>query len=117
MLKHLIILSTLLIPLTGCLVTSDSKVSRSGNYVPENTFDRIEPGKTTAAWVKATLGEPTSKTKLENDAAEIWKWNYTEKKTGSGTLLFIFAGHNEDEKARAAYVEVKDGVVTKKWRA
>jgi outer membrane protein assembly factor BamE (lipoprotein component of BamABCDE complex) len=115
--RRAFIVLTLFLPLAGCLVTSDSKVSRSGNYIPESTFDRIEPGKTTAAWVKATLGDPTSKSSLTGENAEVWKWNYTEKKTGSGTLLFVFAGHSEDEKAHAAYVEFKDGVVTKKWRA
>jgi outer membrane protein assembly factor BamE (lipoprotein component of BamABCDE complex) len=106
-----------LLALTGCLVTSTSKTTTSGNYVPEQTFDRIEPGKTTAAWVKATLGEPSCKTRVETADSEIWKWNYTETRKGSGTVLFLFAGSSNDEKSRAAYVEIKDGVVTKKWRA
>jgi hypothetical protein len=114
--RRTFLVSMLLLPLAGCLVSSDSKVSRSGNYIPETTFDRIEPNKTTAAWVKATLGEPSSTAKLDGNG-EVWKWSYTEKKTGSGTLLFVFAGHNEDEKTHTAYVEIKDGVVTKKWRA
>jgi outer membrane protein assembly factor BamE (lipoprotein component of BamABCDE complex) len=103
--------------LSGCLVTSNSKTTTSGNYVPEQTFERIEAGKTTASWVQATLGEPTCKTKVDGTASEIWKWNYTETKNGSGTVLFLFAGSSKDEKTRAAYVEIKDGVVTKKWRA
>ena len=106
-----------LFSLTGCLVTSSSKTTTSGNYVPAQTFDQIEPGKTTSAWVQATLGEPTCKTKVETANSEIWKWNYTETKKGSGTVLFLFAGSSNDEKTRAAYVEIKDGVVTKKWRA
>ncbi len=114
--RRAFLISMILLPLAGCLVSSSSKVSRSGNYIPESTFDRIEPNKTSAAWVKATLGEPSSTSKLDG-TAEVWKWSYTEKKTGSGTLLFIFAGHNEDEKTHTAYVEIKDGVVTKKWRA
>jgi outer membrane protein assembly factor BamE (lipoprotein component of BamABCDE complex) len=107
----------ILISLAGCLVTSNSKTTTSGNYVPEQTFERIEPGKTTASWVQATLGEPTCKTKVDASTAEIWKWNYTETKNGSGTVLFLFAGSSKDEKTRAAYIEIKDGVVTKKWRA
>ena len=103
--------------LAGCLVTSESKVSTSGNYVPENCFEQIQPGKTSAAWVKATLGEPSCKTKVDGSDSEIWKWSYKEIKKGSGTIFVIFAGSNEDEKSRAAFVEVKDGVVTKKWRA
>ena len=102
---------------TGCLVTSESKTSTSGNFVPAETFDRIKPGETTASWVQATLGEPSCKTKDEASKAEIWKWNYKETKKGSGTVLFLFAGSSNDEKSRCAYVEIKDGVVTKKWRA
>ncbi|HEX8521045.1 MAG TPA: outer membrane protein assembly factor BamE [Tepidisphaeraceae bacterium] len=115
--RRLFLLSGLSLALAGCLVTSNSRTSTSGNYVPESTFDRIEPGKTTAGWVKATLGEPSTRSKLEGDNAEVWKYNYTEKRTGSGTILVIFAGHDESEKQHAAYVEFKDGVVTKKWRA
>jgi outer membrane protein assembly factor BamE (lipoprotein component of BamABCDE complex) len=117
MLIRRILLPSLLVMLAGCLVTSNSHVTRSGNYVPEATFDRIEPGKTSEGWVRATLGEPTLKTKVGNDNGEIWKWNYSEKKSGNGTLFLIFSGHNEDEKSHAAYVELKNGVVTKKWRA
>ena len=106
-----------LLALTGCLVTSDSKTSTSGNFVPEQTFEKIEPGKTSASWVQATLGEPSCKTKDETSKAEIWKWNYTETRKGSGTVLFLFAGSSNDEKSKAAYIEIKDGVVTKKWRA
>ncbi len=106
-----------LLVFTGCLVTSTSKTTTSGNYVPEQTFDRLQPGKTTASWVIATLGEPSARTKVDATRSEIWKWNYTETRKGSGTVLFLFAGNSNDEKARAAYVEIKDGVVTKKWRA
>ncbi len=114
--RRAFLLAALALPLAGCLVTSNSSVSTSGSYIPEATFDRVEPGKTTEAWVKATLGEPSSKSKLDNCNREIWKWKYTEKKTGSGTVLFIFSGHSEDEKSHTAYVELKDGVVTRKWR-
>ncbi len=102
---------------SGCLVTSSSHSSTSGNYIAPSTFDQIDCGKTTASWVKATLGEPSRKTKVEGTDSEIWKWAYTEKKKGDGTIFLIFAGNSEDEKQHAAYVEIKDGVVTKKWRA
>jgi outer membrane protein assembly factor BamE (lipoprotein component of BamABCDE complex) len=102
--------------LAGCLISSNSKQSTTGNYVPENTFDQIEPGKTTAGWVKATLGEPSSKTKVEGSTSEIWKWSYTEKKESGGAVFLIFGGHSEDQTTHAAYVELQDGVVVKKWR-
>ncbi|MEA2707944.1 MAG: hypothetical protein QOF78_545 [Phycisphaerales bacterium] len=101
--------------LTGCLVSSTSKQSVSGNYVPENTFDRIKTGKTTASWVKATLGEPSTKEKA--DDTEVWKYSYTEVKEGSGAIFLIFGGSDKKELKRSAYVEFKDGVVKNKWRS
>ena len=100
---------------SGCLVSSSSKSKVSGNFVPPATFDQIEPGKTTAAWVKATLGEPSARQTA--DGIEVWKYNYTEEKDSSGAIFLIFAGSDKKERQHVAYVEIKDGVVTKKWRA
>ena len=100
--------------LGGCLVSSTSRQHVQGNYVPPNTFDRIEPGKTTAGWVKATLGEPSSRDKT--DGLEVWKYSYTEVKEGSGAIFLIFGGSDRKEHHRSAYVEIKDGIVTNKWR-
>jgi outer membrane protein assembly factor BamE (lipoprotein component of BamABCDE complex) len=99
---------------TGCLVSADSSQTRSGSFVPENTFDQIKTGQTTVAWVKAVLGEPSSKNTADN--TEIWKWSYTERKESSGAIFLIFGGHDEKEQTHAAYVEFKDGVVVNKWR-
>ena len=111
----LVMLCSLLLSTGGCLVSSTSNSKISGNYVPEDTFDRIEPGKTTAAWVKATLGEPSSRDTA--DDTEVWKYNYTEEKDSNGAIFLIFAGSDKKEHRHVAYIEIKDGVVTKKWRA
>ena len=106
-----------LLPLmTGCLVSSTSHQTVSGNYVPENTFDRIKPGETTSSWVKATLGEPSTKEKAD-DITEVWKYSYTEVKEGSGAIFLIFGGSDKKELQRSAYVEFKDGIVKSKWRS
>ena len=116
--KHLsaFLVLTISMSLCGCLVTSNNRETISGNYVAPSTFDQIEPGKTTAAWVKATLGEPSSKTDVAESDAQIWKYNYTERKEGSGAIFLIFGGSNVKEKTGTAFVELKDGVVTNKWR-
>jgi outer membrane protein assembly factor BamE (lipoprotein component of BamABCDE complex) len=98
----------------GCLVTGNTTETRSGNYVAESTFAKIEPGKTTAGWVQATLGEPTSKSTA--DGNEIWKYTYTQKTDNSGAVFLIFGGHNSSETTGTAFVEIKDGVVVNKWR-
>lgn len=99
----------------GCLVSSNSQQKISGNYVPQETFDRIKPGETTSSWVKAALGEPSSKEKA--DDTEVWKYSYTEVKEGSGAVFLLFGGSDKKELPRSAYVEFKDGVVKSKWRA
>jgi len=101
--------------LSGCLVSSTSHEKVSGNYVPENTFDRIKPGETTSSWVQATLGDPSTREKA--DDTEVWKYSYTEVKEGSGAIFLIFGGTDKKERQRTAYVEFKDGIVKTKWRS
>ena len=100
----------------GCLVSSSSNQHITGNYVPESAFDRIEPGKTTAAWVNATLGEPSSKQPADG-SAEVWKYSYTEEKQSSGAIFLIFGGSDRKSTQRTAFVEFKDGIVSNKWRS
>ena len=101
----------------GCLVSSTNHEKVSGNYVPESAFDRIKPGETTSSsWVKATLGEPSTKEKVD-DANEVWKYSYTEMKEGSGAIFLIFGGTDKKERQRSAYVEFKDGIGKSKWRS
>jgi outer membrane protein assembly factor BamE (lipoprotein component of BamABCDE complex) len=104
----------LALTLTGCLVMSGSDEKREGKYVSPATFEQIKPGKTTQAWVEATLGDPTKKTKA-NDT-EVWKYEYTEKRESSGAIFLIFGGTSKKQVSNAAYVELKDGIVTNAWR-
>ena len=103
--------------LCGCLVTSSNNEKVTGNYVSENTFSQIEPGKTTAGWVKATLGDPSEKKTVPESNSEVWKYQYTEVKEGNGAIFLIFGGSSKKEKQGTAFVEIKDGVVTNKWRS
>ena len=109
-----VFLAPLLLGLSGCLIGADSSQTRTGNYVAESTFAQIEPGKTTEGWVKATLGEPT--TRAAADDTVVWSYKYTEKYDSSGAVFLIFGAHNSSETTHTAFVEIKDGVVLKKWR-
>jgi len=117
--KSMIRLALLLtcLTLTGCLVSSASNEKTQGKYVPENNFSMIEPGKTTAGWVQATLGDPSSKTPDLSSQSEIWKYNYTQVKESSGAIFLIFGGSNRKEINGTAFIEMKDGIVNKKWRS
>lgn len=107
---------TSLLGLAGCLVSSDSHTSQSGKYVSDRTWRQIDEGETSAAWVEATLGEPSERKRMD-DGTEIWRWNYTEHKSSSGHIFLLFDGSSSKERQSAAIIELKDGVVVKKWRA
>ena len=112
--KNLSILICLL--LSGCLVMSNNEQKITGKYVADTTWNQIEPGKTTASWIKATLGDPSETTDVPDSHSEVWKYHYTERKQGSGEVFLIFGGNSVKEKAGTAFIEMKDGVVTNKWR-
>ena len=101
---------------TGCLVSGSNVEKTTGNFVAPSTLDQIKPGKTTAAWVRATLGAPSSQGKLD-DGSEVWKYEYTEKRESDTAVFLIFGGSNKTEKNRTVFVEFKDGVVTNAWRS
>lgn len=108
------LLAGVMLMLAGCLVSSNSNTSEHGTKVPENTFEQIQPGQTTMAWVQATLGEPNSKS---NDAnAQVWCYSYTQRTDSSGAVFLIFGGSSSSVHTSNAYVEFKNGVVSKKWR-
>ena len=104
------------VALPGCLISSRSRETQTGTYVSEATFNQIEPGVTTRQWVLGTLGEPSLKTRLEN-GEELWKWSYCKTKQSSGSLLFVFGGSSSTSTMGAAYIQFKDGLVAKSWRA
>jgi outer membrane protein assembly factor BamE (lipoprotein component of BamABCDE complex) len=110
-----LVCGAVLLTLSGCLVSGSSNQQRTGNYVADTTFSQIEAGKTTAGWVLAALGEPDTKTKADG-GAEVWKWRYTEKRESNTAVFLLFGGSDKKETNGTAFVELKDGVVTNKWR-
>ncbi|HEV7299289.1 MAG TPA: outer membrane protein assembly factor BamE [Tepidisphaeraceae bacterium] len=99
----------------GCLVGGSSNIQREGKYVSSATLQQIEPGTTSSAWVMAVLGEPTQRLSVEG-SNEIWKYAYTETKRSSAYVFLIFGGSDVKSTDSAAYFEMKDGVVLRKWQ-
>lgn len=110
-----VVVATALAAGTGCLVSGSNEEKTTGNYVAPGTLDQIKAGKTTAAWVHATLGPPSSKGKLD-DGSEVWKYEYAEKRESNSAVFLIFGGSNKTEKNHTVFVEIKDGLVTNAWR-
>ncbi len=102
------------IALSGCLIGGHSKTEVTGTKVGADTIAQIQPGKS-KGYVLALLGEPTVKLDVGNNN-EIWKWNYSERRTSSGSLLFIFGSTTEKESTSTCYVEFNHDVVTRSWR-
>ncbi|CAN5529368.1 hypothetical protein BH10PLA1_BH10PLA1_04520 [soil metagenome] len=109
-----VLLATVIATAGGCLVTGGTDSTRTGNYVSQDLFTSIEPGKTTMAWVQATLGDPTSRTTADGNV--VWKYTYTERTDSGGAVFLIFGSHSTTETVHNAFIEFKDGVVTRKWR-
>lgn len=103
-----------LVALSGCLISGNTTQTTSGTKVAPSTFAQIQVGKTTAGWVAATLGDPTSKSNAGGD--EVWKYTYTQKTDNSGAVFLIFGGHNSSETTSTAFIEIRDGVVINKWQ-
>lgn len=100
---------------TGCLVGGHSAVKREGTYVSASTVEQIEPGKTSKAWVRAVIGDPSERVHVD-DAHEIWKYPYTETKDSSGYVFLIFETSDQKVTHGTFFVEFADDVVTKTWR-
>jgi outer membrane protein assembly factor BamE (lipoprotein component of BamABCDE complex) len=101
--------------LSGCLVNSHSHSEFTGHYIGANTLQQIEPGKSKEDFVVATIGTPTTKTRLE-DGSEVWKYEYRKRTSGNGTIFLLLNTSNSTEKEGAVYVIFRDGVVEKVWR-
>ena len=99
----------------GCLIGSSDTETSTGKEISKATFNKIEPGVTTKQWIEATLGEPTGKSTLD-DGTDVWKWSYARVKSSSGSVLFLFGGSSTKATSGSAYVEMKDGLVTRAWR-
>ena len=88
--------------------TGEEGAIQAGEY-------RIEPG-ATQEYVLALIGEPTTRTKLSTGGS-VWKWEFSEKVTRKGHVLFVVNDDSTKETRGATYVEFDtDGLVTASWR-
>lgn len=102
--------------LPGCtVISSENHTSFTGNYVPADSLSQISLGESTPEYTEALLGAPTNKADLE-DGTSIWRWDYTVRKSGEGSLLLVFDGESSTEKKHSTFVQFQDGVAVKKWR-
>jgi hypothetical protein len=101
----------------GCItvIDGDSSVSATGRYVAEGTMDQIKPGETTAQWVEAALGTPTTTITLD-DGSEIWRWQWQRTRHNSTEVFLLIDSSGTRRTGGTAWVQIRDGIVVKKGR-
>jgi len=106
-----ILIAGLLCILHGCQGSASKRVSTG-------TFDQIQPGVTTAAWLRTTLGEPTTRQQY-TEHLESWGWLYRTHKNSDGSWSVELYGSGAkagdrlppgDDRGQC-YAEFKDGVL------
>ena len=101
----------------GCLVTSGKSMSECGIQVSDSTLGQVELGETSAAWLVATLGEPTSRTCVEGyPNVEIFRYDHVKTSRSGGTIFLLFATGSKKQVSERTFFELTDGVVTKYWK-
>ena len=111
----LTVVATFSLALAGCLVGGHSDVRRSGTYVAESTLSRIRPGETGKAWVRAVVGEPDERVRVDG-TRELWKYAYTETKSSRGHVFLVFGGSDRKVTQGRVFVEFDGDLVAKTWR-
>lgn len=85
----------------------------TGVHVNTQAFNQIVEGKTSAAWVQGVMGKPTS-TQKGDENTEVWTWTGSDQKTVKAQYLIVTDRSMVTEHTTAS-VEVKNGIVTRKW--
>ncbi len=65
----------------GCLIVTGNTRHETGVRVSDSTLSQVEPGKTTEAWLLASLGEPTARTRIDCDKkVEILRYEHSTRR-------------------------------------
>jgi hypothetical protein len=111
-----VLLAVVVTTASGCLIVSGKSVDESGTKISSETMRQIEVGKTTEAWLVATLGEPDCRTVVKgHDDVAILRYDHCVTKAEGGAVFLIFAGGSETTTRTTTYFEVIDGIVTRTW--
>ncbi len=111
----------LLIPafffLTGCtIISSNSNTNTSGTEVSDQTLSQLEVGKTTKEWLIAALGQPDSKS-LVDEKTEILKYRATRTTYQHSGLFIVFDSQSKHEESETVYFEFQEGVLQRYWKS
>jgi outer membrane protein assembly factor BamE (lipoprotein component of BamABCDE complex) len=88
----------------------------SGHAVSDVTLAQMEVGKTTKSWVVATLGAPTSVSQVD-DNTELLRYTATRTTEREAGMIVVVASKQKTQKRETVYLEFKDGVLERYWKA
>jgi outer membrane protein assembly factor BamE (lipoprotein component of BamABCDE complex) len=101
--------------LSGCVCAgSNTTYGPKGKPIGNATISQIKPGETTKAWVLSLLGDPSSVREMP-DGTEVLKYEYNKQRDGKFVLFPIIFLNDSKVQKTACYVEIKHGIVTKRW--
>lgn len=99
---------------TGCaVINSHSETKTFGTHVSESTLDQVEVGRTTEAWVIATLGHPASESEIEG--GRLLKYSSRQLTKINSELLFVIDTSSRKEVSRTVFFEFHAGVLSRLW--
>jgi outer membrane protein assembly factor BamE (lipoprotein component of BamABCDE complex) len=101
----------------GCtIIHSRSETRYAGTQVSDVTMARLEIGKTTKAWVIATLGAPTTVSQVD-DRTELLKYTATRTTDRHAGMILIINSREKTEERETVYLEFRDEVLRRYWKA
>ncbi|MCC6906935.1 MAG: hypothetical protein IT430_03250 [Phycisphaerales bacterium] len=106
------------VALSGCNIVSGNKtVSVQGRRITSASLAQVQPNQTSADWLDAAFGAPTSRKTFERDGVkgEIWRYEYRRSESSSGEFLFLYDGWNHKEETTTTCFELIDGKVRRYW--
>jgi len=109
-----VMLALMLCVLSGCLITQRSKTEESGTRISQATLEQVEPGRTSEKWLRAVLGEPTSRQRVD-ERTDILRYNFSRETTKGGAVFLVFAGQSSTKETATTYFEITDSIVTRHW--
>jgi hypothetical protein len=109
----IVVVGTLL-PAAGCFIwNSEVDYGDKGAPLSGSTLKKVECGKTTKAWVLATLGKPSQESTTEG-GVELLTYKYSKSQDSNVVMPFLIV-NDEKKQEQTVFFEVKDGVVQKYW--
>lgn len=99
----------------GCLVTSNSSSSYSGDRVEPGSERQVVLHKSSPDDAVAILGEPTTRSTLD-DGEQVLTWTWTHHTKSSGSVFLVFGGSSDTTHERSLHIGFRDGLAVRKWR-